>query len=46
MLLGSVSGLCNLMVYVNVIFPTGTPAWLANSGGISLAYYVSLYAIT
>lgn len=45
MLLWSVSWLCNLMVYANVIFPTGTPAWLAICGGLSFAYYLSLYLI-
>lgn len=45
MLLWSVSWLCNVMVYVNLIYPTGTPLWLAMSGGLSFTYYVSLYLI-
>jgi egghead protein (zeste-white 4 protein) len=45
MVLWSVSWLCNVMIYVNLIYPTGTPLWLAMSGGLSFAYYVSLYVM-
>ena len=45
MLMWSVSWLCIAMIYVNLIFPTGTPVWLAVAGGISFAYYLSLYIV-
>ncbi len=45
MLLWTVSWLCILMVFVNLAYPTGTPVWLAMSGGVSFAYYVTLYMI-
>ncbi|GAB4342214.1 MAG: hypothetical protein Kow00117_21650 [Phototrophicales bacterium] len=45
MVMWSVSWLCLLMVYLNVIFPTQTPVWLAIMGGVSFLYYVTLYVI-
>ncbi len=45
MALWSVSCLCIVMVYVNFLYPTGTPTWLAVSGGVSFAYYVTLYLV-
>jgi egghead protein (zeste-white 4 protein) len=45
MVLWSISWLCIVMVYVNLLYPTGTPGWLAVSGGISFAYYVTLYLV-
>ncbi|RMG92642.1 MAG: hypothetical protein D6706_16535 [Chloroflexi bacterium] len=45
MVLWSFSWLCIVMVYVNFIYPTGTPVWLAVTGGVSFAYYVTLYLI-
>ncbi len=41
----SVSWLCLAMVYVNFLFPTDTPVWLAICGGVSFLYYVTLYLI-
>lgn len=45
MVLWSLSWLCIVMVYVNFLYPTGTPTWLAVMGGVSFLYYVSLYII-
>lgn len=45
MVLWSVSWLCILLVYINLLYPTGTPVWLAIVGGVSFAYYVTLYII-
>lgn len=45
MILWSVSWLCIWMVFVNLLYPTGTPLWLAIAGGVSFAYYVTLYLI-
>lgn len=45
MIMWSVSWLCIAMVFLNMVFPTGTPAWLAIIGGVSFLYYVTLYVI-
>ncbi len=45
MVLWSISWLCIVMVYINLLYPTGTPVWLAVSGGVSFFYYVTLYLI-
>ena len=45
MIMWSVSWICLAMVYVNFLFPTGTPAWLAICGGVSFLYYVTLYLV-
>ncbi len=45
MVLWSVSWLCLAMVYINFIYPTGTPVWVAMCGGVSFLYYVTLYLI-
>lgn len=45
MTLWSISWLCIVLVFVNLIYPTGTPAWLAICGGVSFAYYVMLYLV-
>lgn len=45
MCLWSISWLCILMVYLNLLYPTGTPPWLAIVGGVSFAYYVFLYLV-
>lgn len=45
MTLWSLSWLCILLVFVNFIYPTGTPAWLAICGGVSFSYYVTLYLV-
>lgn len=45
MTLWSISWLCILLVMVNFVYPTGTPAWLAICGGVSFAYYVMLYLV-
>ena len=45
MVMWSVSWLCIAMVYINLLYPTGTPVWLAVAGGVSFAYYVTLYLV-
>ena len=45
MVMWSLSWLCIAMVYVNLIYPTGTPVWLAIAGGLSFAYFVCLYLV-
>ena len=45
MALWSISWFCILMVFVNIIYPTGTPLWLALTGGLSFSYYVLLYLV-
>ena len=45
MLMWSFSWLCLLMVYLNFIYPTGTPVWLSLAGSISFIYYVTLYML-
>ncbi|MEQ8677181.1 MAG: glycosyltransferase family 2 protein [Aggregatilineales bacterium] len=45
MTMWSLSWLCIVMVFINLVYPTGTPAWLAIIGGISFFYYVTLYLI-
>lgn len=45
MAMWSISWLCIAMVFVNLVIPTGTPAWLAIIGGVSFLYYVTLYVI-
>lgn len=45
MVMWSLSWLSITMVFVNLIYPSGTPAWLAIIGGISFFYYVTLYLI-
>lgn len=45
MVLWSISWLCIMMVYVNIFIPTGTPLWLAVTGGLSFSYYLLLYLV-
>jgi egghead protein (zeste-white 4 protein) len=45
MVLWSISWLCIMMVYVNIFIPTGTPLWLAITGGLSFSYYLLLYLV-
>jgi egghead protein (zeste-white 4 protein) len=45
MTLWALSPLCILLVYTNLLMPTGTPVWLAMIGGISFFYFVSLYVV-
>ncbi len=45
MVLWSISWLCIMMVYVNILIPTGTPLWLAVTGGLSFSYYLLLYLV-
>lgn len=45
MVMWSISWVCITMVFVNLVVPTGTPAWLAIIGGVSFLYYVMLYVI-
>ncbi len=41
----SMSWMCLAMVAVNLVYSTGTPAWLAMIGGVSFFYYVTLYLV-
>ncbi len=45
MVLWSISWFCILMVFVNIVYPTGTPLWLGLTGGLSFSYYVLLYLV-
>jgi egghead protein (zeste-white 4 protein) len=41
----SVSWVGIFMLYINLVFPTTTPLWLALPGGLAFAYYVTLYLV-
>ncbi len=45
MLMWTLSWLCPVMLVVNIIFPTGTPVWLAIPSGISAIYTMWLYVV-
>lgn len=45
MAMWTVAPLCIVLVYLNLLVPTGTPVWLAVIGGLSFMYYVALYIL-